>query len=104
MIKNQPGWQNLIEQLSRASDEDAVEAAKSLSYQSHKDCIRALTQFARSEQPPLRKELALYALAWMHNPQLIDTFIQVLKDTNEIENDELPALTLLKGGFLRPPQ
>lgn len=74
-----------MEQLSQASDEDALEAAKSLGGQHHEECIRSLIQFVRSQQPPLRRELALYALAWMHNPQLIDTFIQILRDTDEME-------------------
>ncbi|MBE9190046.1 HEAT repeat domain-containing protein [Gloeocapsopsis crepidinum LEGE 06123] len=79
-------WQNLLEKLSQASDEDAVEAAKLLSQQYHEQSILSLIQFARSKQPPHRRELALYALAWMHNPQFVDTFIQILGDLSEVEN------------------
>ena len=85
-MKDQPDWQNLIEQLYCASNEDAVEVAKLLSHQYHEDCILSLIQFVSSEQPSYKKELALYALSWMHNPLLINTFIQVLRDTGEMEN------------------
>ena len=84
-MNDQSNWQTLIEQLSQASDEDALEAAKLLGQQHHEECVRSLIQFVRSQQPHFRRELALYALAWMHNPQLIDTFIQVLRDSSETE-------------------
>ena len=85
-MNDQSSWQMLIEQLSQASDEDALEAAKLLGQQHHEECVRSLIQFVRSQQPPFRRELALYALAWMHNPQLIDTFIQILIDADEMES------------------
>jgi HEAT repeat protein len=84
-MKDQPDWQNLIEQLSQATDEVAIEAAQLLSQQHSEVCIPPLMQFVRSNQPPHRKELTLYVLAWMHDEHLIDTFVQVLRDTGEME-------------------
>lgn len=81
-----PDCQDLIEKLSQACNEDAIEAAKTLSYLHHEDCIPSLIEFVKSQQPSYKRELALHALAGMHNPQLIDTFIQVLRNPDEMEN------------------
>jgi HEAT repeat protein len=88
-------WQALIENLQAGADEDAVEAAKALANFDDEACTLALLQFVKSKHPPFKRELALYAFAWMHNPQLTETFIQILTDTSEAENIRAQAAEAL---------
>jgi HEAT repeat protein len=94
-MDNRFDWQGLIEQLAEGADEDAVEAAKALADCDDEAGTQALVQFVRSHHPPFKRELALYALAWMHNAQLTETFIQILGDANEAENIRAQAAEAL---------
>lgn len=110
MVKNAskkratPEWKKLVREIAEEDAIEAVEASKRLADLRSRSSLRPLTELLWTGKTPNVRELACYALACMHYPQLTSTFIECLQNVNEAENvrsQAAEALGMLYGNAVK---